>query len=261
MPYPEPIRTASPDTARIGALRGDIAMSTTAATARSLETLARIPLFRSLTPEQITALDQRCIWRRFDPGQWILDHEDDGTDVFFVATGRVRVMIRTISGHDVILRDIGDGEYFGELAAIDGTPRSAGILALTSVRLARMSAAVFRETVHAHPDVCDQLLALFAGQIRRLSERVNEYGTLNVRHRIYAELLRLGRPDADGRTAALSPPPTHAEIAARVATRREQVARELKALERAGLLEKRRGALVVTDRPRLREMLREAVED
>lgn len=229
--------------------------------AHQLETLARIPLFRSLTPEQVVTLDRRCTWRRFEPGQWILDHEDDGTDVFFVATGRVRVLIRTIAGQDVILRDIGDGEFFGELAAIDGTPRSAGILALTTVRLARMSAGVFRETLHAYPDVCDQLLGLFAGQIRRLSERVNEYGTLDVRHRIYAELLRLGRPDAEGRTAVLSPPPTHAEIAARVATRREQVARELKALERAGLLEKRRGALVVTDTARLQEMLREAAEE
>jgi CRP-like cAMP-binding protein len=120
---------------------------------------------------------------------------------------------------------------------------------------------VFREAVHAHPDVSDQLLALLARQVRILANRVNEFTTLDARHRIYAELLRLSRPEpADPKQAVVSPPPVHAEIAARVSSRREAVARELKALERAGLLERRRGALVLTDTGRLRQMIDEATE-
>jgi CRP-like cAMP-binding protein len=124
-----------------------------------------------------------------------------------------------------------------------------------------MPAAVFRNAVHSHPDVCDQLLALLAGQIRMLANRVNEFTTLAVRHRIYAELLRLARPAADQSSrAVISPPPVHAEIAARVSTRREAVAREFKALERADLIERRRGALVLTDPDRLQAMIDEATE-
>jgi CRP-like cAMP-binding protein len=115
--------------------------------------------------------------------------------------------------------------------------------------------------LHKYPDACDQLLALLAGQVRRLSNRVNEYSTLDVRHRIYAELLRLARPQP-GRPeqGLISPPPAHGEIAARVSTRREAVAREVKALERTGLVERRRGAIVLTDTGRLRRLLEEASE-
>jgi CRP-like cAMP-binding protein len=161
----------------------------------------------------------------------------------------------------VLLRQINAGELFGELAAIDKAPRSSGIVAMTDVTVARMSAAVFRASLHAHPDICDQVLALLAGQIRMLANRVNEFSTLDVRHRIHAELLRLSRTEpADPARAVISPPPVHAEIAARISTRREAVARELKALERDNLIERRRGALVLTDVDRLRRMINEAIE-
>jgi CRP-like cAMP-binding protein len=52
------------------------------------------------------------------------------------------------------------------LAAIDNEPRSAGIIAVTDVTVARMPSSVFRTAVHSYPDVCDQLLALLASQIR-----------------------------------------------------------------------------------------------
>jgi CRP/FNR family transcriptional regulator, cyclic AMP receptor protein len=97
--------------------------------------------------------------------------------------------------------------------------------------------------------------------VRILANRVNEFTTLDARHRIYAELLRLSRPEAaNAKQAVVSPPPVHAEIAARVSSRREAVARELKALERAGLLERRRGALVLTDTQRLRQLIEAATE-
>ena len=177
-----------------------------------------------------------------------------------MVSGAVRVVIQS-AGREVLLRQIDAGEFFGELAAIDNFPRSSGIVAMMDVTIACMSAAVFRDLVHAHPDVCDQLLALLASQIRMLANRVNEFTTLDVRHRIYAELLRLSRPEPGNKSCAIiSPPPVHSEIAARVSTRREAVARELKALERGRLIERRRGAIVLTDVNRLRRLVNEAIE-
>jgi CRP/FNR family cyclic AMP-dependent transcriptional regulator len=228
---------------------------------RKTETLAKIGLFRSLDEAKIGLLDTRCSWRRATRNQWIMDYQDTTNDVFFIVSGTVRVKLQSVAGREVLLREINAGEFFGELAAIDNQPRSSGIVAVTDVIAARMPASVFRETVHAHPDVCDQLLALLAGQVRILANRVNEFTTLEARHRIYAELLRLSRPEAENpKHAVVSPPPVHAEIAARVSSRREAVARELKALERAGLLERRRGALVLTDTGRLRQLIEQASE-
>src|ERR1700737_2150023 len=152
---------------------------------RRTETLARIVLVASLDAGAIGHLDTQCSWRRATSGQWLIDYQDASSDVFFVVSGAVRVVIQS-AGREVLLRQINAGELFGELAAIDKAPRSSGIVAMTDVTVARMSAAVFRAALHAHPDVCDQVLALLAGQIRMLANRVNEFSTLDVRHRIHA---------------------------------------------------------------------------
>jgi len=100
------------------------------------------------------------------------------------------------------------------------------------------------------------VLKLLAARVRVLDNRVLEYSSLNVRQRVYSELLRLARPDGDGgRRGLISPPPIQADIAARVSTHREAVVREMKRLERDGLLERRRGALVLTDVPNLMQQL------
>ena len=228
---------------------------------RRTETLAKIGLFQSLDARAIAQFDTQCSWRRATSGQWLIDYQDASNDVFFVISGSVRVMIQS-AGREVLLRQIDAGEFFGELAAIDGQPRSSGIVATTDVTIARMPASVFRAAIHAHADLCDKLLRILAGQIRILANRVNEFSTLDVRYRIYAELLRLSRPDpSNAGRATISPPPVHAEIAARVSTRRETVARELKALERAGLIERRRGAIALGDTHRLRRLIEEAINE
>lgn len=224
---------------------------------RQAETLAKIPLFRALDDKAIARLDRVCIWRRAAAGEWVLDYQDKSTDLFFILRGHVRVTIVS-AGRELILRDIRDGEFFGEIAALDGMPRSAGIVAIADTVVARMTAATFRDTIHAHADLCDQLLKLLASQIRSLATRLNEFSTLSVKQRIYAELLRLARPPRAGETSAvISPPPTHAELASRVSTHREAVTRELKALEKKHLLEKRRGALALLAPEKLRGMIEE----
>jgi CRP/FNR family cyclic AMP-dependent transcriptional regulator len=226
-----------------------------------LPTLAEIPLFKSLDGEAIRRLDTQCIWRRAKAQEFVLEYQDGGTDLYFVAQGHVRVLIQANSGKDSILRDIRDGEFFGELAAIDSQPRSAAIVAITDSVIAKMPATVFRQAVHSHAEVCDQLLALLTSQIRMLANRVNEFSTFDVRRRLYAELLRLARPARKGETQAIiSPPPMHAELAARISSHREAVTRELAKLERGGLLERRRGAMVLLDPSRLAALIGEADE-
>src|SRR5215470_9326090 len=142
---------------------------------RKTETLAKIGLFRSLDAAKVALLDTQCSWRRASRSQWVVDYQDTSNDVFFVVSGTLRVKIQSISGREVLLREINAGEFFGEIAAIDSQPRSSGILAITDVTFARMPASVFRAAVHAHPDVCDQLLELLAGYVRTISNRVTEY--------------------------------------------------------------------------------------
>ena len=229
---------------------------------RRSETLTKIDLFRSLKDNDIAKLDTQCTWRRASANEWIITYQDESHDVFFVVSGLVQVKIQAISGRETLLREIAAGEYFGELAAIDGNPRSSGILAVTETTIARMPAKTFRTAILSSPSLSNQLLRHLAGQVRTLANRINEYSTLDVRTRLYAELLRLARPDRrDGNRAMVTPPPLHADLAARISTRREAISRELKLLERSGLVERHRGGILLADVSGLRHLLDKEVDE
>lgn len=224
---------------------------------RFRETMGRIELFRSLDAEAIADLDRQSTWRKYSRNDWIVERHDTGGDVFFVISGTVRVKIPESQGREVLFQDLDAGSYFGEMDAIDGKPRAIGVMAVTDVVIARMPRDIFKRAICRHSDAADQVLVRLTGIIRSLTDRVREFTTLDVKHRIYAELLRLSQQKSGEKDIAIiSPPPVQAAIAARISTRRETVAREMKALERAGLIERKRGALVLTDTKTLQCMLK-----
>jgi len=223
---------------------------------RARETMARIELFRSLDAAAIADLDRQSTWRKYSRNSWIVELHDTGDDVFFIISGTVRVKIPESAGREVLFQDLHAGSYFGEMDAIDGKPRAIGVMAVTDVTIARMPRAVFRTAICRHPDAADQVLVRLTGIIRALTNRVREFTTLDVKHRVYAELLRLSHPKPGAKdVAVISPPPVQSAIAARISTRRETVAREMKALERAGLIERTRGALILKDTRQLQCMV------
>jgi CRP/FNR family transcriptional regulator, cyclic AMP receptor protein len=227
-------------------------------TAQQAQSLARISVFKKLPPDSLAKIEKRCSWHTYKPGEPIVDYLDASDDVYFIATGEARASIYSVAGKAVTFSDLGPGDMFGEYAAIDGTPRSVGIEARTRCVIAVMTAETFRELLHAEPVVMLALLRQLVGKIRSLTTRVYEFSTLAVNNRIQAELLRLaGLVPRQGKSARILTPPTHAEIASRVSTHREAVSRELGRLAKIGLIERRRGALVVTDLDRLAAMVQE----
>jgi len=205
-------------------------------------------------PAILAAFSSRAAKRRCREGELILDYEDATDDVYLIVSGAVRVLIRTPNGKEMLLADLSAGEFFGEAAAIDGSTRSANVTATMTSELIVIGRAEFLNAVHATPQVCDRVLHLLVNRIRDLNERMFQRNVLDVRHRLYADLLRLSRPrDAkggqeSGRESAqriLSPPPPHHDLAARIGCRREQVSREISAMESEGLAEKTRGGLVI----------------
>ena len=219
--------------------------------------LESLELFQGLlSPQELDGLAGLCAWRSFDKDQQVVSQDSPGNDVHFVARGRVRVEIFAGDGQEVAFRDLGAGKSFGELSAIDGQARSASVVALEPSWIASLSRDRFWSVLRDHPSVTQQLLRQLAALVRNLTERVVEFSTLAVRNRIQAELVRMGREAGVARNeATLSPAPRHADIASRVSTNREAVARELAELARSGLVEKRRGALVLLDVKRLAEMV------
>jgi CRP/FNR family transcriptional regulator, cyclic AMP receptor protein len=220
--------------------------------------LRHVKLLHGLPAERLELIASRCRWRNVPAGEPIVARNSLDCDVHFVVSGRVRVTTFSAGGRQVTFRDEDAGEMFGDIAALDGKPRSADVVALDSVLVASMTSEVFRDLI-AHEDVVrERVLQRLSNLVRLLSERVIELSTLGVQNRIHAELLRLARESgAIGRQARIQPAPKHADVASQVSTYREQVTRELSALARQGLLAKEGNALILLDVPRLQRMVDE----
>src|SRR5918998_237095 len=196
--------------------------------------LSGVPLLKDAGVD-LAKFEARSHWRRFEPDEILVDFDDLSTDVYFLLSGEVRVLIRTQSGKEVILGEMRGGQLFGELAAIDGVKRSANVTALTRGEVGIMPA-----------QVADRLLRLLASRVRELNGRLMEQAVLDLRHRLYSELLRLSAPRGhDGKERVITPPPYHHVLAARIGCRREQITREFTTMAQEGLAERTRGALVI----------------
>ena len=193
----------------------------------------------------------------------VLDFDDHSTDVYFIVIGDVRVLIRTAAGKEMILGDFGAGSFFGEMAAIDGAP------ALRQCHRPdqRRTFWLFRRPSFAKssctaPDISERLLRLLTSRVRELNMRLFERSVLDLRHRLYSELLRMSAPRKghDGQ-AIISPPPFQHDLAVphrlppragQPRTRRDDGRR---------LAEKVRGGLVLLRPSVLEKRVREAMNE
>ena len=151
----------------------------------------------------------------------------------------------------------GPGNCFGELSAIDGRPRSASVIAVENTLIAALPSDRFLELLQQRAEVAFKLLQRLTHMVRTGDQRIMELSTLAASHRVYAELLRMARPDAavSGRWT-IGPLPPLREIASRVSTTRETVARALSQLYRDGLVHRKGRFIYLEDRERLEEFVR-----
>lgn len=192
------------------------------------------------------ALASRMRELRIGKGRTIVSVGARQDNVFFVEDGEAQVLLYSNNGREVSVRNLGRGDIFGELAALDGLPRSASVLALTDVRVRIMSRDDFVACLEASPAAGLWLARRLASEVRQLTERVFELSALNVQSRLHCELLRLARAGHGG-GLCIEPAPTHAELANRIGTNREAVTREMRALTELNIIRNRRRSLEFVD--------------
>ena len=210
----------------------------------NLPSLRQLPFFAGVPEEALALLAPRSRWRVYAAGEVVVDSGDPTTEVFFVAEGAVRVVVRTALGDETILNDLPAGNFFGELAAIDGVARSANVTALQRTRLCAVPGPAFLEVALNSPSAGLHLMRLLAARLRAKDERLIEFKALPVRLRLMGELLRLSR-DRGGGERVLSPPPQQDVLAKRIGTRRETVSREMAEMARSRLIAVDRRAIVL----------------
>jgi CRP/FNR family cyclic AMP-dependent transcriptional regulator len=192
---------------------------------------------------------------RVTRGRTLLARGERSSRVFIVLEGTLHVVLYSPAGRQVSLRELREGDMFGELAAIDGEDRCANVLAISDAQLRAFERSEFLEAVHSSSQAVDWVLGQLAVQVRNLTERVFELSVLNVQARLHCELLRLGKSAVASGARELFPAPTHSELAQRIGTNREAVTREMTALSVLNIVRSERRHLEFLDLARLEELV------
>ena len=216
------------------------------------ELLKRVPLFESLDADELGALSRVALRRTFPRDRVVIMAEEEGDTLFVISGGKVKVSIVSEDGREVILSILGIGDFFGEMALLDGHPRSANVTTMQETELLMVRRADFLRLVQNTPQIAVKLLSVLAGRLRKTDRMIEGLALSDVTGRITQTLLQLaeeqGKATPEG--VLVKDRPTHQELANMSGTTRETVSRVLKRLEQQGyIVHKGKDLLVVgTDR-------------
>jgi CRP-like cAMP-binding protein len=212
------------------------------------DSLIGIELFQSLDAGERKEVVRYCHGAIYAPKHEIVRHLSNTEDVYFISAGRVQATVFSTAGRVITFQELREGDTFGELSAIDQSPRASSVITITESFILRMAGQDFRTLVANSRVLNEAVLRRISGLVRFLIDRVVEFHALPVPERVRAELLRLVRSEeTDGNRVVLSPAPTHADIASRVGTNREAVTRVLGELTKMGLVSRSGSDLTIDD--------------
>jgi uncharacterized membrane protein len=144
------------------------------------DSLSRIPLFQRLTPEELEQLAAEVDQVKFDPDETIFNEQDKGDALYVVEAGSVRIWVLDEDVEPVTLKELGPGEFFGELAVLDRGPRSTNATAIGETTLHRLSSDDFQAFLMKHPDVAIDVICEIGARMRQTNMLVSQRATRNI---------------------------------------------------------------------------------
>jgi len=209
----------------------------------------------ALPPAEVEHLRTRGVVRRFPRGD-ALFHERQASDrVMVLLEGRVKIASTSEEGREAVLAFRGPGEVLGELSAIDGRPRSAGVVAVDPVEALVIASADFRTFLERSPTAALWILTRLVTRLREADRKRAEYGASDTIGRVAARLVELatdyGRAQPGG-GVLIDLPITQEELASWVGSSREGVNKALHTLRGLRWVETERRAITVLDMEALR---------
>ena len=215
-----------------------------------VESLSHVPFFAGLDAATLQQVATSVRTRRFRRGEVIFHLGDPGDALFILVLGEVKISLPSETGEEAILATLHPGDVFGELALLDGAPRSASASALVPTEVIVLPRDRFRALIATQPAVRDVLLESLAGELRRLTTHVEELHFLDITGRLAARLVRLaqesGAPGPNGELR-LRTTLNQSELASMVGCTRQSVNKLLGQFAGDGLIRLEREAIVVTD--------------
>lgn len=210
------------------------------------------PFFSSLPLGESETLLRHMVVKRAAAGQVLFHKEQPGDGLYAILSGRIAFTIESTGGKELILNVLGPGEFFGEIALLDGKGRSASAVARDPSELAFIGRADFLSFLGRRPEMTLRIIELLCSRLRRATDYIEDSTFLDLPARLSKSLLSLA--GGQDRTARAIIHISQEELAAMLGMSRERVNRQLSMWCDLGILEQGRGRLVVRDESALERM-------
>lgn len=219
----------------------------------AIESLRRCALFAHADEETLRQVASGLRRRRFRRNEVIFHQGDAGDSLHIIASGAAKIVLPSAEGEEAIIATLRPGDFFGELALLDGATRSATATALEPTETLVLPRAVFRELLDGDARLRDALLEGLAHELRRITGHVEELHFLDLAGRLAMRLTRLAQEDdpAASGEVQLDWPYTQSDLASMIGGTRQTVNKLLSGLVGDGLVRIERDTLVITDVDRL----------
>ena len=205
----------------------------------------RVALFSELEAGELEALARAFSPRSYPSGSPIISESEPGDLFFVILRGEVKVFVDSPDGREVVLSHLQTGDFFGEMALLEGETRSASVEALTDCELAVLARAEFFAVLERDFSLTRKILERLSSRLRKANEVIESMALLDVGGRLARYLIRLadesGQPAVEGYFVVTRP--THQEIANSIGATRETVTRMLKQFEARKLI-RTKGSMV-----------------
>jgi CRP/FNR family transcriptional regulator/CRP/FNR family cyclic AMP-dependent transcriptional regulator len=219
--------------------------------------LQNVPFFQNLNNDDALELATRLVPRRFNPGQVIFHLGDPGGLMYIISRGKIKISYNTPDGQEVVLAILGPGDFFGELALLDETPRSASAESLEATETWTLHREDFIHYITENPAFALHVLQTLAQHIRRLNSQLADIFFLDLPGRLARTLLHLsdqyGRPSEDGTLIELAL--TQTDLAEMTGATRVSINKALGRFRRSGWIKVNGRKVTIIDEAALRGLI------
>jgi CRP/FNR family cyclic AMP-dependent transcriptional regulator len=216
------------------------------------ELLGRTAIFSGLSLDQRSLLARSCVKRRYKKGHLVFCEEDPGDALFVIASGLVKIFVTSEQGDEMVLVTLREADVFGELALVDGGPRSASAEAMTTVDLVVLGRAPFYSILEGNMPLIESVMRAIGQQLRRISDQTADFMFLDLYGRVAKLLLRFMEQQGAATSRSADAPAldlhlTQSELASMVGGSRQSISQILHAFDRRGSIEIKGRHIVIRD--------------
>jgi len=218
--------------------------------------LKYVPIFSELDENTLDQISKLGIRKNFTKDSVVLFEHETGSALFVIVSGKVKVSRVSDDGKEVILTILGESDFFGEMAILDGLARSANVTAMEDSELFIIQRSEFLELLQNHPEIAIALLQELTQRLRSADMKIKSLSLKDAEGKVATVILQLA--DDIGKikhgTVEIEKLPFQHDLANMAGTSRETISRTLHSFAKKGMVELDGSKLKILDYEKFKEM-------